>query len=380
MGITAWEAPVKTFRTILLACVLSLGLAAEAAAQNTGALRGQDALGQRPVENEQRRPQNDAVIPTSRAPRFIVQAISFRALDETHYSWMGSDDVFAMFSSGGRGMRTRVVGGVDSGDTERFLRTQNCIYPAIDPDRRDNDQWRCDPRGGEGPIEFMIALYEDDILPHEILGFNVCGYGPEYAGTDLDECLGHYESSSDDTLLHATLRYDVADIVPRLNPSCNCFTQTATSDRSDSRYQITFRITMVDPGGGPVLEQGPANGGGPTGPIVLRSGSLTAQLNQQFEFDGGAIVVNGGDLSFALSAMQHVLTPQNGARIWVGNTAARGYAGCSAGAANHSTAAVQVPAQNSYVCYITSDGRVGELRIGQLMPFRSLEVSYTTWQ
>jgi hypothetical protein len=371
---------MTTFRLALLAYVVSLGIAVEAAAQNTGALRGQDALGERPVENEMRRPQSEVAIdPRQRSPRFIVEAISFKAVDESHYDWMGSDDVFAIFSSGGRSMRTRVVGEVDSGDTERFLRTQSCIYPAIDPDRSENDQWRCDTAGGEGPVEFTITLYEDDVLPHEILGFNVCGHRPEYAGTDLDECLGSYESSSDDTLLSATLRYDVSEIVPRLNPSCNCFTQTATSSRDDSTYQFTFRITMVDPGGGPVLEQGPANGG-PTGPIVLRSGSLTAQLNQQFEFDGGAIVVNGGDLSFTLSAMQHVLTPQNDARIWVGNTAARGYAGCSAGAANHSTAAVQVPTQNSYVCYITSDGRVGELRIGQLMPFRSLEVSYTTWQ
>jgi len=367
-------------RIALAACFAALGFATTAFAQTDY------TIGQTPrqVLERQRAQDNVAIDPRQRPPRFIVEAISFRAADETHYEWMGSDSIFAEFWSGGRTMVTRTVEDVDSGNTEQFLSTQNCIYPAIDPDRRQNGRWQCDRAGGVGPIEFTVGLYEDDAISLPPWGFRVCG-ALEYRGTDVGACNDGIIEEADDRVLFATLRYEVADIIQRLNPTCRCFSQTVTSNNDDSRYQFRFRITMVDPGGGPTFEQGPVGGGGggPTTPSVHRQGSLTAPNGTRFEFDAGSIVMSAGDLIFSRSG-NFLLTPASGARIWVGNATARGYAGCAAGAANHTTNAVQLPAPGSHACYITSDGRVGELRVVELTdpPFGmppSLTVSYTTW-
>lgn len=366
---------MSVLRVASLALVASIAFVTQAFAQN-------DAISRDTVRNYQvQRTRPDVAIdPRNRPPRFIVEAISFRAVDESHYSWMGSDHVFGWWATTTTSMATRNRE-VDTNDTEQFLPTQSCITPAVDPDRRRNGQWRCDPAGVAAPLAFTVRLYEDDVLPDSLPGFSVCGSGiPQNAGTDLNWCP---RDGANDTLLDAELRYELSDIQQRLRPSCRCFNQTITSSLSDSTYQLTIRITMVDPGGGGQFEQGP--GGGVTTPTVLRSGSLTARQNERFEFDAGAIVTNGGDFSFTESGNQLRLTPLNGARIWVGNATARGYAGCAAGAANHVTTAVQVPAAGTYACYITSDGHIGELRITTLTPgmfgqLATLVLAYTTWQ
>jgi hypothetical protein len=368
-------------RIALATLLTSMALTGAAFAQDD-AIRGGNA-----GEFETRREGDDvAVVPTRRGPRFIAEAISFKAVDETHYAWMGSDDIFAEFTSPTASMLTRTVGNVDSGDTERFPRTQNCITPAIDPDRSKNGRWQCDPAGAEGPVRFSVTLLEDDeeipiVTPPFVGGFCSPNGNFQNAGTDLRECT---TTDWNDPVLEAELSFTTDEIIQRLNPSCTCFTQTLTSSNDDSTYQFTFRITMVDPGGGPELEQGQP-GGGPVTPPVHNTGTLTAARNQHFEFDAGTVLANGGDFAFTESLDEFFLTPASGARIWLGGATARGYFACAAGAANHVTTAVQVPAIGSYACYITSDGRVGELRVDELresglgLPPR-LTVTYTTWQ
>lgn len=236
--------------------------------------------------------------------------------------------------------------------------------------------WACDPRGREGPVQFSIALRSEQLDTGNVFGdFNVCSESD--APGDLSDC---YDGNFG-TLFQHTFSYAVADILARVDPACRCFTETA----SNGDYQVSFRVTRVDDG----REQpGVLNDQDAFNPVVYRSGSLSTGLNGGFDFDAGAVTpAANADLVFSRSGGTFFLTPGGGAKIWVGNATARGYAACFAQrmSANYVTAQVNVPADGAHACYITGDGRVGELRITMLRvsPLNgnaSLELSFTTWQ
>lgn len=309
------------------------------------------------------------------APRFIVEAVSFKAVDESGRDIpYTSDEVFAEFQAGGNFMMTPNFHQVDTGDTETFEAHLSCIWPAIDPDGQRNSRWACAPQGGAGPIHFSIALLEDD---NELsYPFRFCFGG----GGDLSSCSPR--TGQNDVLFEHSFSYEVSDVLQRLDPSCRCLVQTAREAvDSLTAYEVTFRITRVDN-----AAQQPGMATFEDDPVLHRSGSLGARYNFAFDFDAGTVAATG-DLLFSRSGGQDRLTPSGGAKIWPGNASARGYAACFAErmSANYVTTASVLPAIGTHACYVTSDGRVGELRIVSLVPSTFggsplLTVSYTTWQ
>lgn len=317
-----------------------------------------------------------------REPRFIVEAISFKAVDESGPNSPGADEVYAVFHSGDDEMVTSVYEDVDIGEPPRhFEAHQSCIWPAVDPDDDRNGSWSCAPQGASGPVGFEVMLYELDPYYRRAFGAFCVSIG----SNDLEAHPCATEHS--DVLFRNTFSYEVSQILARLEPGCRCFTETAryTEEdwRGDTVYDFTFRITRVDDGGSPPALDANAD----AAPAVFRSGTLGAMLNQGFEFDAGAVVAAGGDFTFSEMGTSYFLTPGGGAKIWPGGSTARGYAACFAQrmSANYVTTRVNVPAIGSYACYVTSDGRVGEFRVDSLMRPPSgigalLTVPYTTWQ
>jgi hypothetical protein len=316
----------------------------------------------------------DVAIDALNSPRFIVEAVSFKAVDESGRDLpYTSDEVFAEFQAGGNWLMTRNFHQVDTGDTEHFDADQSCISPTVDPDGQQNGRWACDRAGRPGPIEFYIALLDDD---NELnYPFRICPGG----GGDLSACSPRW--GQNDVLFEHTFTYEVSDVLQRLDPSCRCLVQTAREAVDDlTEYEVTFRITRVDQ---------PSNAGLSTfedDPTIYRSGTLQARLNQAFEFDAGTVGA-AGDFTFVRVGGVFRLTPAGGAKIWPGGATARGYAACYAErmSANYVTSAVDVPAIGSHACYVTSDGRVGEFRIDNLQdsPLGQgaiLTVTYYTWQ
>lgn len=324
-----------------------------------------------------------------REPRFIVEAVNFKAVDESGPNNPWSDEVMAIFRSGAHAVVGEEIEDVDTGNVIAFEADQSCIWPLADDDGVYNNAWHCEAAGARGPIAFSIELYELDGRPWRDLFPWTAFCVRENYDDDVYENQAEFDCmvrDNADTLFTHEFSYSVPEILARLDPSCRCFTETARYTEEDWRgdlvYEVTFRITRVDDGRDPpALDRDP---GGITRP-VHRSGVLEADLNQHFEFDAGSIVAGGGDFAFTRSNNQFFLTPNAGGRIWLGNATARGYAACAAGAASHVTTAVQVPAAGTHACYVTSDGRVGELRIivlsgGLVGGAPSLELSYTTWQ
>ena len=86
-------------------------------------------------------------------PRFAVTAVQFKANDETGIDWLGSDEVYAVFSDLNPNHYERVTsiyGDVDSGETWQFRDADRCIEP----------QPNC--TGGVGAVHFKMALWESD--------------------------------------------------------------------------------------------------------------------------------------------------------------------------------------------------------------------------
>lgn len=310
-----------------------------------------------------------------REPRFIVEAVNFRAVDESGRTDAGSDEVFAVFESAQHSMITKTYGNVDTRDVETFDQNQSCIWPASDPDGTRNGAWACAPGGASGPVRFTITLLDEDRNWDAIVGGGI-GFCIYTRNDDLSECHQDHHSM----LFEHEFSYGVSEILGRLDPACRCFTETARHSQDHSTYEVTFRITRVDTGGEPLgVDRNPDS----AGPVVHRSGTLTAPLMRGFEFDGGTVGV-GGDVVFSRTLLAFFVTPNGGAKIWPGDAAARGYATCYAqrNSANYVTTMVASPTVGQHMCYVTNEGRVGEFRVESLMQGNNatLTVSYTTWQ
>lgn len=311
-----------------------------------------------------------------REPRFIVEAVSFKAVDESGRTNLSSDEVFAYFHSGDNAMLTKVYSNVDDNDEESFEAGQSCIFPVSATSEFATDNWTCAPEGARGPISFQIELYDLDpnIVDRNIFGrfcINMEYYGP------TAPCVTRHSSQ----LFDASFSYGVSEILGRLSPACRCFEETASMSMDNATYEVTFRIARVDTGGEPL---GVDRNADSAGPIVYRSGTLTAALNQGFEFDGDAIVNAGGDFLFSRTGFAtFLLTPNGGAKIWQGGGAARGYSACFAArnTASYVTTTV-TPTAGQHACYVTNDGRVGEFGVDSLTQGANpaLTVTYTTWQ
>ena len=87
---------------------------------------------------------------TFTTPQFVVQALWFKANDETGWYWTGSDDVYAVFSDMDPTHLDRVTSEyeTDEGDTVNFGANDTCMAP----------QARCDR--GMAELNVRFAFWE----------------------------------------------------------------------------------------------------------------------------------------------------------------------------------------------------------------------------
>lgn len=105
--------------------------------------------------------------------RYKVEALGFRALDETGYDspWFApwiSDEVMVILRDPEQKVLTvsRVFGNVDTNETRNFGPHENCILPVRDIVnnylRAPRDSWTCGEAGAAGPFSFSVEMYEAD--------------------------------------------------------------------------------------------------------------------------------------------------------------------------------------------------------------------------
>jgi len=183
-------------------------------------------------------------------PMFMVEALGFKAVDETGWDWAGSDEIYAIWKSN-KLVATLIVENVDSGDSFDFDQTQSCIYPisanALWIDGRyggvgsegEGSGWVCKGEGGPGPIKFSATFYDDD----NMYPSNIC-----FQDSTISDCEDTFVGKYIGTWSNEELRDGwpapgtVQNFTVRLNP---CKGPAICGDRDFPDYNFHFRITRM---------------------------------------------------------------------------------------------------------------------------------------
>jgi hypothetical protein len=95
--------------------------------------------------------------PLKTQPRFKVEAVGVKALDESGPDWLGSDKIYAITQAAGSTMRTETLEGVDTGETHLFATDLDCIVPLHGA----YFVYPCAAGGVDGPLSFTVNLYKE---------------------------------------------------------------------------------------------------------------------------------------------------------------------------------------------------------------------------
>jgi hypothetical protein len=239
------------FYKLLTGAVLAVGLASPAAAQTPTAFKGEPSAANKLALLDQStsatargaRADSVALLPPVEAvaavspPRYTIEAISFKALNETGLDIFGSDEIVARYSVGDRSTFTGVYGDVDTGETHQLRSGQQCVYPAVDPDGAYNHSWSCLPRGAPGPVAFQVTLYEYDGTLRQILtnSTQICLHGSNYLITRCDDV--QLASTAVGSRQIAYTEAELATAMPTIGMSVMETIPIGT------RYEVNFRLT-----------------------------------------------------------------------------------------------------------------------------------------
>ena len=168
---------------------------------------------------------------TFTTPQFVVQALWFKANDETGWYWTGSDEVYAIFSDMDPTHTDRTTSeydDVDEGDTINFKATDSCMAPQPNCDR------------GMADLNVRFSFWEADWAAP--LGFSYCNK-PDSPGIrwrlEFGICI------DDDFIGSGEIIYSRADLVAMLPAVGNSREFTAVMDKDAGKYRFRYRITRI---------------------------------------------------------------------------------------------------------------------------------------
>jgi hypothetical protein len=181
-------------------------------------------------------------------PQFVAEAVSFKAIDESGYDWLGSDEVRAVFSDLNPILLDLVTSkhdDVDTGETRSFPPDQRCVAPRP----------KCD-HGVSEILHFKVSFWEADDPSWPFTQF--C-YGD---APGLHYWLSHGACSGDDLIGRGEVlmsREQLLAALPRVGDSVEhkltlggpCgpwegICGTGWPGFTGPEYELTYRITRLD--------------------------------------------------------------------------------------------------------------------------------------
>lgn len=218
------------------------------------------------------------------SPQFKVEALWFKANDETNWWWMGSDEVYAIFSDmepTHYDRATSVYGNVDEGDTVNFSAADSCMAPQPNCDR------------GMADLNVRFSFWEQD-SPFE--GFCPGDYEGSHTRLQQGVCDGH-DLIGRGSVIHS--RDALVAMLPDVGSSREF---THVMDKDAGKYRFRYRITRMpdaqrsivihlppDFGLPPAITLQAALGGGIGGSVTLTwSGATTSSVDI---YRNGSIIV-----------------------------------------------------------------------------------------
>jgi hypothetical protein len=164
-------------------------------------------------------------------PQFKVEALWFKANDETGWAWTGSDEVYAIFSDMDPTHTDRTTSeydDVDEGDTVNFKAADSCMAP----------QSACDR--GMTDLNVAFSFWEADWAAP--LGFSYCN-PPDRPGLRWRVQFGI--CVDDDLIGWGQIIYSREDLVAMLPAVGDSREFTAVMDKDAGKYRFRYRITRM---------------------------------------------------------------------------------------------------------------------------------------
>lgn len=182
--------------------------------------------------------------------RYKVEALRFKARDETGIDWWGSDEVMVETRDSKGWTVTDEIGDIDSGDTHKFDPAKSCIIAVRPGIVVLGKSSVCDDVGEPAPLGFRVEMWEKDF---SIFGFpNKCLTG----GTDThggSHCAD--DGMGDDFIGHAQIDLSAQELETALPTVGSEHVETVVlnacrgADVCDVTYgpdySFTFRVTRL---------------------------------------------------------------------------------------------------------------------------------------
>jgi hypothetical protein len=183
--------------------------------------------------------------------RYKIEAMRFKARDETGIDWPGSDEVMVETTDAKGWTVSNEIGNIDSGDTHDFDPAKSCIVAARPGIVVLGESSVCEEVGEPAPLGFQVEFWEKDPIGFPPLGFCApggVGRGPgQHSGP---HCVN--DRAGDDFIGRSRIDYSTQELeaaLPHVGDeqiesvtldSCPGQICTATSD-----YTFTWRVTRL---------------------------------------------------------------------------------------------------------------------------------------
>lgn len=94
--------------------------------------------------------------------RYKIEAMGFKARDETGIDWLGSDEVMVETTDAKGWTVSKEIGGIDSGETHNFDPAKSCIVAVRPGTVVLGESSVCEEAGEPAPLSFQVELWEQD--------------------------------------------------------------------------------------------------------------------------------------------------------------------------------------------------------------------------
>ncbi len=185
--------------------------------------------------------------------RYKVEAIRFKARDETGVDWPGSDEVMVGTFDAKGATVTNEIGDIDSGDVHEFDPAVSCIVGVRPGTVILGKSSVCDEAGEPGPFSFKVEMWEKDAF----------GYPPGFCAA-LPPPPGHHngphcvnDHNGDDFIGWRELFFPIPDLETTLPNVGDSFIETVALNPCEGDdicgapwagfpdYSFTYRTTRL---------------------------------------------------------------------------------------------------------------------------------------
>ena len=185
--------------------------------------------------------------------RYKIEAMRFKARDETGIDWLGSDEVVVETTDSKGWTVSKEIGNIDSGDTHNFDPAKSCIVAVRPGIVVLGESSVCEKIGEPAPLDFQVELWEQDSIGFPY-GFCVGGEETPEPGRHI----GPYSASCpnatgfNDFIGRAQIDYSMQELEAALPKVGDELIESITLDPCPGQicagfadYTFTWRVTRL---------------------------------------------------------------------------------------------------------------------------------------